>query len=1069
MEYLSGPTSIRARTASLLFCSGMCALVYQVAWTRELRLVFGASTAASAAVLAVFMGGLGLGGALFGGRADRHRNALALYASLEIGVSLLAAASPFLVKLARALYVALGGTSALGAPVATATRLLLAVLVLGGPTLLMGGTLPAAARAVETDADGGRTQLAVLYGANTLGAVLGAALSNFLLLEVMGTRLTLWLACLVNLLVGVVARSMARAQPDERAAAIEALHASRALRAPDATRAPLATSLADAPASSPAPRAVVMAAAALVGFAFLLMELVWYRMLAPILGGSSYTFGLVLAVALSGIGAGSALYATRRDGARSPTIAAFALTCALEALFLALPFALGDRVALLAHAGRALASFGFGGLVVGWTVVTAIVVLPAAVVAGYQFPQLIALLGEGRASVGRDVGQAYLANTLGAIVGSLAGGFGLLPALSAPGCWRLAVALLATFALVAVALELRKARGAPRLLPIAGLAAVACAAMLARGPTALWRHGAIGAGRSSLPLGSALAARFKVENDTNAALLWEVEGVESSVALLDAVALQFVVNGKTDGGTDAEDLPTEIFAGLLGAALHPAPKRALVVGLGTGATAGWLGVVPGMERVDAVELEPAIAHVAAECAPINQHVLEQANVRLSFGDAREVLLTTKERYDLVVSEPSNPYRAGIAGLFTRDFYLAAERRLAPSGIFLQWVQSYEVDGHDVAGALATLHSVFPVVSVWVTADTDFILVASREPIAIDEAALRARLAGPPYREAMIRSWGYEGLEGLLAHHAANPELVARLSAAYGDDLNTDDRNPLEFAVARTAGRQGELVARELWADSRALRTDRPRDLRGEVDWSLVEYRRALSFPAVARPEAMSPAQNHRLSLVTRHRAGERGEGLAKQLGPELGELSALAELEMACDALSARGDRAALPLIERLREWQPVEALIYGAQLHASNGRMADATGALEAAFVVYRTDPWAHADVVGQGLDLAGELAALAPDAAARLEIALGQPFSAHQLNWRRRRVRVELTMRLADVTRCVSALGDFEPWPPWDGAFLAARDACYRRAGSPLSARASADLEAFEAMSPTPMVVRR
>ena len=190
------------RVAALLFGSGLCALIYQVAWLRELRLVFGGSTAASAAVLAVFMGGLGAGGLVLGKRAARSARPLGLYGRLELAIAAGAALTPLLVALSRKLYVALGGTPALGLTGGTAVRLLLAVVVLAVPTFLMGGTLPAAAQAVETEGDTGRRRLALLYGANTLGAVTGVWLSNFLLIERLGTRGTLFAACLLNALVG---------------------------------------------------------------------------------------------------------------------------------------------------------------------------------------------------------------------------------------------------------------------------------------------------------------------------------------------------------------------------------------------------------------------------------------------------------------------------------------------------------------------------------------------------------------------------------------------------------------------------------------------------------------------------------------------------------------------------------------------------------------------------------------------------------------------------------------------------------------------------------------------------
>ena len=288
--------------AGLLFLSGMCGLVFQVSWFRELRLVFGASTAASSAVLAVFMGGLGVGNAVLGKRADRAGMPLALYAGLELSIALSAALGPLLIDVLHGLYISLGGQLALGFSVATAVRLAISALVLGIPTFLMGGTLPAAVRAVTLSDDHQRCGAAVLYGVNTLGAVVGALGSTFFALEFFGTRQTLWLACLINACTGLSALLLSRYafRHDARASTAKNVAKAAATKrrsADDQVR----------PASLPAH--IVYVVAAIVGFAFFLMELVWYRMLSPILGGTTFTFGLILAVALTGIGLGGAAYA----------------------------------------------------------------------------------------------------------------------------------------------------------------------------------------------------------------------------------------------------------------------------------------------------------------------------------------------------------------------------------------------------------------------------------------------------------------------------------------------------------------------------------------------------------------------------------------------------------------------------------------------------------------------------------------------------------------------------------------------------------------------------------------
>jgi len=601
----------RPAVALLLFGSGACALAYQLVWTRELRLVFGHSTAASAAVLAIFIGGLGAGSLLLGPRLDRHPRPLAAYARLEALIALSAAATSLLLGLVRAAYTAMGGSIALGWVGGTVARLLLSALVLAIPTLLMGGTLPAAAREAEGDTDPKRRGTAFLYGANTLGAVVGALLTTFVALEQLGNRNTLFLACALNLVIAMIAGRLAAGTGMSRT--------------PSATPAP-PTVAAALPA---APRSFVLVAAGLVGFAFFLLELVWYRMLSPLLGGSVFTFGLILALALLGIGLGGLAYgALGRE--RPASLLHLSMSCLAQAAAVAAGFALGDSLAVLALLLRPLGNVSFLGHVLAWSAVAGLVVLPPAIVAGAQFPLLVALLGRGREHLGRDLGRITAANTLGAMLGALFGGFGLLPLLGATGCWRFVAVVLCVLGLGAALLEAHRVRA--RLLLPATLAFATATLLAARGPTAAFRHSGIGAGRADAKL-------LESRNDTldwlrqqRRALVSEAEGRESSVALLGHDGLAFVVNGKVDGNA-RYDAGTQVMAGLLGGLLHEAPRRILVIGLGTGSTAGWLADVPGVERVDVVELEPVIVDVARRCAAVNRNALQNPRLRLFFADA----------------------------------------------------------------------------------------------------------------------------------------------------------------------------------------------------------------------------------------------------------------------------------------------------------------------------------------------------------------------------------------------------------------------------------------------------
>jgi spermidine synthase len=1034
------------RVALFLFGSGFTALVYQIVWMRELRLVFGFSTAASAAVMAIFLGGIGLGSALLGRRANASDRPLLFYGRLELAIAAFAAATPALLWLARLIYTALGGSFRLGLPAGTLLRLTLSALVLSVPTVLMGGSLPAAARAAQSEEDRERRRVAFLYGSNTLGAVAGALVATFFLLETLGNRGTLWLACFGNALVALAAISVGRrlVVRDEMTSEGEAAPAAGPAGGQDA---------------APGPPRIVLAAAALVGFVFLLMELVWYRMLSPLLGGSTYTFGLILAVALLGIGIGAAAYA--RTAARPATLARLAATCGIEAACLAFPFALGDAVALFTILRRPIGAFGFLGQVAGWTEVTCLVVLPAAVVAGFQFPLLVALLGEGRPNVAKDIGLVYAWNTAGTILGSLAGGFGLLPLLTAPGAWRFSVALLAALGgLLAAASWLLEKPGWKLALP-AGAVAASLWLVSAVGPTAAWRHSPIGAGRVEFenPTPNGLQSWLRNQRRT---LRWEADGVESSVGLLAFDrGLAFAINGKIDGSS-VGDAPTQVMGGLVGAILHPQPRSALVVGLGTGSTAGWLGHVASIGRVDVVELEPAVLEVARACAPVNRNVLANPRVRILTGDAREFMLTARDRYDLIFSEPSNPYRAGISSLFTREFYQAARGRLAAGGIFIQWLQAYEVDSQTVRTTYATLASVFPFVETWFTKKEDLLLVGTADAIRYPADALRARVREEPYRSALLSAWRVAELEGFLSHYVARDSLARVIALSEEGRINTDDLNRIEFGFARSVGQGALFESGELREAAHRRAEDRPA-VDGKVDWEAVG-RQKLSTLAAEGIEGgalhLSPEWERRSAVFSHFVAGRLGE-VRSSWKAEPWEPEGPLELAMVGEALADGGDPAALAIAESLSRLQPAEANAIAARFLWTRSDWEGCFQATRAALELYRGDPWPLPSFMNRLLAIAVSL----PSKDARLSVPIDDlltpAFCVSLLDQERVFARIAVSQRLEPI-RVVEALRPLEPHFPWSADLLELRARVYEETHQPSAAAARRELEKFRAREP-------
>lgn len=1031
----------------LLFATGACALVYQSVWLRSFRLIFGSSTPSTAAVLAVWMGGLGLGAVWLGRRAQRTANPLRMYAQLELGIALTAAISPFLVFVARSAYLGVGGSSVLGAAGATALRLALTPLVLGAPAVMLGGTLPAVSRVVTDSEDAGRKSLALLYGVNTMGAVAGVLLSTFVLFEGWGMQRTLWVTCLFNCAVALVAWGLSNSKS--------------MLPAPQTTRreVPPAPSVPEGPTVA---RPWLLSAAFATGFCFLLQELVWYRMAGPILGGSTYTFALVLAVALIGISLGGLIYAWR--GPAEATAGLLAVTCALEAVAILAPFWLGDDLALCAEMLRDHATT-FAARCLGWAAVTVVLVFPASLVAGFQFPLLIALRGRGRANVATDVGEVYGVNTAGAIAGSLAGGFGLLPLLSAPGAWLCSALVLL---LVGAYFALRSRRRQPSHALVFCLLGGSCAiGAFAAGPGPVWRHAQIGAGRSTFA--AAKTANGMTEKKLRAArfLLEEVDGRESSLGIGIRDSLALVVNGKVDGSA-LGDAKTQILVGLVGAVLHPNPRRAFVVGLGTGQTAGWLAEVPSIDRVDVAEIEPDVIAFARLCGPTNHDVVQHPKVQILTGDGREALQTARDHFDLIVSEPSNPYRAGVASLYSADFYRQAKSRLAPGGMFLQWIQAYDVDGETLLIALATLRSVFHHVTVWrLTAPTDLFFLATNEAQVIDLERVGRRLPVEPYRTGLGRVAGIHEPEGLLALNVANHRLADATLAMLrmrGAPLSTDDQSVLEYRFARSVGRSIEILPADLAQVAAQTAAQTPM-VKGSFDWARHDLLRARIFQA---SEAAIPGfrttQPQRLALWRAIAKGDlaRARQLVVGVSPppahDLFERLLLIELPV-----GVPGPKEGRALV--LEELAELERQGYGSDAACLRLMAGLADGANEttphlskAAIGLARADPWLSRPLLQRTLTM---LQIRTTDPAVAREVAeelLRGPFAVYSMEFLRRATALRLALVSQDDALITRAFNTYEPFPLWERKLLALRARAYERTGSPLAERAREDLGLFE-----------
>ena len=925
----------------LVFVSGACSLADQAVWFRWLRTVFGGSTQANSAVLACFMGGLGLGAHLVSARAERSKNPLALYARVELLAAALSTLSPLVLMVTEPVFVWSGGSRAVA--------LFGTALAVFAPAVFMGATLPSACR-VYLESGGERERLGLVYGANTLGAVFGAMVPAFFLIERLGLSKTFSLSVAVNIAIGLAALLMSRAAPP---------------------------SSPHEPAKAAPAKVSVLVVAFTSGFVFFVVELCWYRLLTPLLGGSTYTFALILGVALCFI----ALGATR---VRHVSLQATALFGALGiGLLLFFPRAIA-RFALIL---RDLDTLGFWGLTTGWLLVTITCVAPFSFAAGAQLPLLFRLAGQEKEGAARDVGAIYGVNTAGAIAGALVGGFVLIP-LSAVTTLRVCGVLWAAIALVAITSTRRG------LVALASIVLLVALLLITEGPGPYFRHSGIGVGRG--PQASSPLEQAKLEADLKMRLALDDDGTEAALAIFHDGAPAAVVGGKSDGHAIADSM-TQVGSALIPALLQDAPKRAFVVGLGTGQTAGWLARVPSMERVDVVELEPAMRAFADMQQQANH--LPNPKVHLEIADGRAALQTKIGPYDLVISEPSNPYRAGIASFYTQEFYALAHKKLTPTGCFAQWVQGYEAPSSAIALVVTTLRSVFPHVELWSLERGDLLMIAcQRAPRPHLE-----RLAVEPYRSGFRGPLGLPATsEGLVAKKVAGPELANDLFRALPGWRNTDDRPVLEFTYARTIGDREQRALVEIVR--RFVTHPTRHTIRG---WT----HRGLAPPFLTTSLEQDPE-------IKMTRAILRGDlEAAKNAARALDEDASDPSLEVRRRALLSLGPLEGLAVVD-----------------NAALGVLIG--GPPEAFIAALREDPFGQPIVTARALFEVER----AVDKSSALEALLEGPFAANVLEVERIEVARELADALDDP-RCADLEANLNNTAPFEEDALKRRARCFSR----------------------------
>ena len=766
------------------FLSGAAGLIYEVVWSRMLGLVFGNTSHAIATVASVYMLGLGAGAYLIGRISDRLKNGLLLYAILELGIGVYCYFTPALFRGVESAYVAIYPRLGESAAARAAGRLLLCFGVLTVPTLLMGGTLPALSKFFIEHAREFGARVGLLYGINTLGAVVGCAVAGFVLLPALGVEHSILLAVAINCALGIGVACIAlrlRGEGEREAAAAATLPKGSIL--------------------TPHQLWLLMVAFSLSGFASLAYEVSWTRMFCLAMGSSVYAFSAILSAFLLGIGVGSLLYSWLYVPSWSEDVRWFGgmqLAMALSVILLLFPFGL-----LPLEFGYILDRFHENFFLVVLTqlgVTILLVVIPTAIM-GFCFPLVAGLAGPSLRRIGRGVGTIYGVNTIGSVCGSLVAGFLLIPSVGIETTIHIAAFVNLGLG-VAIIASHPQARVKNCLA--AGIMVVVVAVNAKLVPP--WQQTMLSSGVFWASAGGAASAAAAASESgmPGHELVYYKDGLNGTVSVFEArdpddptipTSRWVCINGKPEASLTKVDMYNQLFLGHGPLLLSPNPRKVLLIGLGSGITLGAMSTHPEVQELDCAEIEEAMVEAAEFFKVENRQVLRNPKTKIILNDGRNYLLATKEVYDVIVSEPSNPWMAGIANLYSREFLGLCRKRLSSDGLMCLWFHTYRMSERDMRMIIRTFSETFPNCTMWFAMPSDIFLMGRKDPGQKPSLEVLTRhLASSPEAVKDLASVQILQPTALGTCFLMGPEEIGRFSA--GAPVHTDDHPILEFSAPR---------------------------------------------------------------------------------------------------------------------------------------------------------------------------------------------------------------------------------------------------------------------------------
>ncbi|MBI3585712.1 MAG: fused MFS/spermidine synthase, partial [Ignavibacteriales bacterium] len=743
-------------------------------------LFLGNTTYAQTVVLATFMGGLAIGASLWGRRADTSKHLLRIYAFLEIAIGVYCFLYPQLLNVLKNVFISV--VHSLNLP-SDSTQVLVLKLILSlctllFPTILMGGTLPVLVRFISNRIEDAGKNVATLYFLNSFGAVGGSLLAGFFFIPLTGLKATIYSAAAVNILIGMAAFLLTKLRLEQREEAFVAEEQAAMVFSPTETL-------------------IALTVAGISGLASMIYEVSWVRLLIPVLGSSTYSYSLMLVAFIAGITIGS--WIVSLGFKKIKNVFGFLALCQLGVgLTLAVTLPLYGRIPyyfwhIASSLARSETTYPVY-LTIQFLVGFFIMVVPT-IFLGMTLPVASRIAARSINVLGKSVGNVFSINTLGTVIGSLAAGLILIPTIGVRHTIEIAMLLNIVLGLVVLfydrnSMFIKKAV----MVGITGLFLVSFFIT-----NFDWNQSVLLSGvfrnisRNRAPPRSYTDFYEGMKSNK---ILYYKEGTTATVGVVEGQGDEskqavLIINGKADASSET-DLPTQVLSGQLPMMFHPQADTVLVIGLGSGVTVGSILTHP-VKSVQAIEISPEVIDASHYFDHVNYRPLQDPRTKLYVDDALAFLKLSNVKYDVIVSEPSNPWIAGIGSLYTTEFFNECKQKLRGNGLMVQWFQMYEVDDETFKMVVRSFQSAFPHVTLWQPLIADVVLIGSNEPLSLDYQKLQAKINTPSIKEDLNRIQ-IRDVPTLLSLQMLSEQAVTDYSDV--GPLNTENLPLLEYWAPR---------------------------------------------------------------------------------------------------------------------------------------------------------------------------------------------------------------------------------------------------------------------------------